>query len=81
MLAVRLVCCMAVSAFTQTGRRSMRRFGGLLASAVLFLLGGGYLAYASAIMSAPRQTLIGGMLVMGWNVARYGRRRRRGWRG
>jgi hypothetical protein len=52
------------------------RFGGLLASGALFLLGGGYLAYASAILGAsalPGEILlVAGTLMLGWNVARYG---------
>ncbi len=52
------------------------RFGGLFLSGLLFLLGGAYLAYASAILSAsalPGETLlVAGMVTMGWNVARYG---------
>jgi hypothetical protein len=52
------------------------RFGGLLLSSVLFLLGGAYLALASAILGAsalPGETLlVAGMVTMGSNVARYG---------
>jgi hypothetical protein len=52
------------------------RFGGLLASGVLFLLGGGYLASASANLGAsalPGEILlVAGTVMLGWNVARYG---------
>jgi hypothetical protein len=52
------------------------RFGGLLVSAVLFLVGGLYMAIASAqigLSGLPGEVLlIAGMLVMGLNIARYG---------
>jgi hypothetical protein len=52
------------------------RFGGWLVSAVLFLVGGVYMAIASAqlgLSGLPGEVLlIAGMLVMGMNVARYG---------
>jgi hypothetical protein len=52
------------------------RFGGLLASAVLFLLGGTYMGVASGglgFSGLPGEVLLViGMVIMGWNVARYG---------
>src|SRR5439155_10359430 len=52
------------------------RFGGLLASAALFLVGGAYMGVASAtfgLSALPGEMLlIAGFVVMGWNIARYG---------
>ena len=52
------------------------RFGWLTASASLFLLGGGWLVLGSGIFEMPglpgQAMLIAGMVIMGWNLARYG---------
>src|SRR4051812_22301957 len=52
------------------------RFGYLVGSAALFLLGGGWLVLASGVYGQaglPGQVLlIVGMVMMGWNLARYG---------
>ncbi len=52
------------------------RFGFLVASATLFLFGGGWLVIASGLYGmagVPGQILlIVGMAMMGWNLARYG---------
>jgi hypothetical protein len=52
------------------------RFAWLTASAVLFLLGGGWIVIASGVyllVGLPGQVLlIVGMLILGWNMARYG---------
>jgi hypothetical protein len=52
------------------------RFAGLLAAGLLFLVGGAYLAFASGNLNASalpgEAILVAGMLVMGWNVGRYG---------
>lgn len=52
------------------------RFAWLTASAVIFLIGGGWIVLASGtflLVGLPGQLLlVAGMLIMGWNVARYG---------
>ncbi len=52
------------------------RFAWLSASAVLFLIGGGWIVIASGvylIVGLPGQALlIAGMVILGWNMARYG---------
>jgi hypothetical protein len=52
------------------------RFAWLCASALLFLIGGGWVVIGSGIYGQsglPGQTLvIAGMVIMGWNLARYG---------
>jgi hypothetical protein len=59
-----------------TGTPVRPRFGWLLLSSALFILGSGELAIGSSLYAVPgilgQGTLIIGMLVMGWNVARYG---------
>src|SRR6185295_65052 len=61
---------------TPRGGPLRARFAGLLASGLLFLTGGGYIAVGSGTFGAtalPGETLlIVGMVIMGWNVARYG---------
>jgi len=52
------------------------RFAWLSASAVLFLLGGGWIVIGSGVylmVGLPGQALlIAGMVILGWNMARYG---------
>ena len=52
------------------------RFGWLSASAALFLLGGAWVTVASGVYLQPglpgQLLLIAGMLILGWNMARYG---------
>jgi hypothetical protein len=52
------------------------RFAWLSASAVLFLIGGGWIVIGSGvylIVGLPGQALlIAGMVILGWNMARYG---------
>jgi N-terminal 7TM region of histidine kinase len=53
-----------------------RRFGFLSASGVIFALGGLWIVVASGVYQQPglpgQVLLIGGMAMMGWNLARYG---------
>ncbi|MER3405877.1 MAG: hypothetical protein C4289_12565, partial [Chloroflexota bacterium] len=52
------------------------RFRWLLASAILFMLAGLYLTIASGTYASPslpgELLLIAGILIMAWNIARYG---------
>ena len=52
------------------------RFGWLSVSAVIFLLGGGWIVVGSGIfllLGLPGQLLlVAGMVILGWNMARYG---------
>jgi hypothetical protein len=65
-----------LAASSPAGAPLRGRFVGLLASGLLFLAGGAYIAVASGNLgftALPGETLlIAGMLIMGWNVARYG---------
>jgi hypothetical protein len=61
---------------TPTGDPLRARLGGLLACSVVFLLGGTYIGVATAIFHATalpgEMLLVVGMVIMGWNIARYG---------
>ncbi|MCA1647690.1 MAG: hypothetical protein LC797_20245 [Chloroflexi bacterium] len=61
---------------TPAGGPLRARFRGLLACAVIFLLGGAYIGVATAVFHASavpgEMLLVGGMVLMGWNIARYG---------
>jgi hypothetical protein len=52
------------------------RFGWLTVSSVLFVLGGGWIVVASgeyyAVGLPGQMLLVAGMLILGWNMARYG---------
>jgi hypothetical protein len=66
-----------VSGASKASPRPVRaRFGWLTASATLFLLGGAWLAIASGVYLQPgwpgHVLLIAAMVIMGWNLARYG---------
>src|SRR5205085_1008713 len=79
-----LVACLAAAVLvlgwlyqtSRSGTPMRARFGGLLVSGALFLGGGMYLGIASGgfgFSALPGEiVLVTGMLVMGWNVARYG---------
>src|SRR5215207_1450237 len=79
-----LIACLAgaaaglgwLYASSPNGAPMRARFGGLLASAVLFLLGGAYMGVAAGefgFSGLPGEMmLIVGMVSLGWNVARYG---------
>ena len=81
---VYLIACLVGAAFglawlfvsSPRGAPLRSRFGGLLASAVLFLLGGTYMGVASGglgFSGLPGEVLLViGMIILGWNVARYG---------
>jgi hypothetical protein len=79
-----LVGCLLVAAFnlvmlwrlSPPGSPLRARFAWLCASALLFLVGGGWVVIGSGIYGQPglpgQALLIAGMAIMGWNLARYG---------
>jgi len=77
-VVVTLVWALAnVARAAKTSPRPVRaRFSWLTASAALFLLGGAWLAIASGVYLRPgwpgQLLLIAAMIIMGWNLARYG---------
>jgi len=75
-----LMSCVAMAAWLTSASPAhtplRARFEGVMASAILFLVGGTYLAVVGGnfgFQSLPGEVvLIAGMIVMGWNIARYG---------
>ena len=79
-----LIVCLVASAanllvlwrLSPPGSPLRARFAGLCASALLFLIGGGWIVIGSGIYSLPglpgQALVIAGMVIMGSNLARYG---------